>query len=170
MCQPLPFILGSETGGCHRTRMGCIAMGVRRAELCKEPAIVLRCTWIGFPKSLGNWRFGLIPSCCCDAPCPIPACLPAIPAIPAITGGISKSANAGGLAKGLSKAAVAQPLPFILGSETGGCPVLGWDVSPWAFGVQSCVRSLPLYFGAHGFGFPKSLGNWRFGLIPSCCC
>jgi hypothetical protein len=62
-----------------------------------------------------------------------------------------------------------QSIPFIVGSECGGPPVLGWDISPWAFGLQSCVRSLPLYFGAHGFGFPKSLGNWRFGLIPPMC-
>lgn len=63
-----------------------------------------------------------------------------------------------------------QSVPFIIGSELGNCPVLGWGVSPWAFGVQSCVRSLPLYFNAHGFGFPKSLGNWRFALTPSCIC
>ncbi len=62
-----------------------------------------------------------------------------------------------------------QGIPFILGGEIGGPPVLGWDVSPWAFGVQSCVRSLPLYFGAHGFGFPFTLGNYRIGVIPSCC-
>jgi hypothetical protein len=62
-----------------------------------------------------------------------------------------------------------QSVPFIIGSELGGPPVLGWDVSPWAFGLQSCVRSLPLYFNAHGFGFPKSLGNWRFALIPPLC-
>jgi len=63
-----------------------------------------------------------------------------------------------------------QSLPFILGSPLGCSPVLGWDASPWAFGLQSCVRSLPLYFGAHGFGFPFTLGNYRIGLIPSCCC
>jgi hypothetical protein len=62
-----------------------------------------------------------------------------------------------------------EAVPFIIGSEGGNCPVLGWDVSPWAFGLQSCVRSLPLYFNAHGFGFPKSLGNWRFALIPPLC-
>ncbi len=170
MCQPLPFILGSETGGCPVLGWDVSPWAFGVQSCVRSLPLYFGAHGFGFPKSLGNWRFGLIPSCCCDAPCPIPACLPAIPAIPAITGGIPKAANAGGLAKGLSKAAVAQPLPFILGSETGGCPVLGWDVSPWAFGVQSCVRSLPLYFGAHGFGFPKSLGNWRFGLIPSCCC
>ncbi len=60
-----------------------------------------------------------------------------------------------------------QGLPFILGSPLGCPPVLGWDVSPWAFGVQSCTRSLPLYFGAHGFGFPFSIGNFRIGLTPT---
>jgi hypothetical protein len=60
-----------------------------------------------------------------------------------------------------------QAVPFIIGSELGGCPTLGWDISPWAFGVQSCTRSLPLYFGAHGFGFPFTLGNYRIGLIPA---
>ena len=70
----------------------------------------------------------------------------------------------------LSSFGICQGIPFILGSETGGCPVLGWDVAPWAFGMQSCVRSLPMYFGAHGFGFPFTLGNYRIGLIPSCCC
>jgi len=64
---------------------------------------------------------------------------------------------------------ICQAAPFIIGSELGGCPVLGWGVSPWAFGLQSCTRSLPLYFNAHGFGFPKSLGNWRFALIPPLC-
>jgi hypothetical protein len=62
-----------------------------------------------------------------------------------------------------------QPLPFILGSPLGCSPVLGWDVSSWAFGLQSCTRSLPLYFNAHGFGFPFSLGNYRIGLIPAIC-
>ncbi len=79
------------------------------------------------------------------------------------------NAPLGGIGKGLAKTAVAQALPFITGSPLGGAPVLGWDVSPWAFGLQSCVRSLPLYFGAYGFGFPFSLGNWRVSLIPPLC-
>jgi len=61
-----------------------------------------------------------------------------------------------------------QALPFILGSSRGCSPVLGWDASPWAFGLQSCVRSLPLYFNAHGFGFPFTLGNYRIGFTPYC--
>jgi hypothetical protein len=63
---------------------------------------------------------------------------------------------------------VDQGVPFILGSPLGASPVLGWDMSSWAFGLQSCVKSLPLYFGAHGFGFPFTLGNYRIGMIPAC--
>ena len=59
-----------------------------------------------------------------------------------------------------------QGLPFILGSQLGCSPVLGWDMSSWAFGLGSCTRSLPLYFGAHGFGFPFTIGNYRIGLTP----
>jgi hypothetical protein len=59
-----------------------------------------------------------------------------------------------------------QGLPFILGSQLGCNPVLGWDMSSWAFGLQSCTRSLPLYFGAHGFGFPFTIGNYRIGMTP----
>ena len=80
-----------------------------------------------------------------------------------VTGTLSLSTDVlGGLG-------IYQGIPSNLGGEIGGPPVLGWDVAPWAFGVQSCVRSLPLYFGAHGFGFPFTLGNYRIGVIPSCC-
>jgi hypothetical protein len=67
-----------------------------------------------------------------------------------------------------SPVALGQSMPFILGSELGGPPVLGFSMAPWAFGTQSCVTRLPLYFGAHGFGFPISLGSYRIGFIPSC--
>jgi len=67
-----------------------------------------------------------------------------------------------------SPASIGKSMPFILGSELGGPPILGWNMAPWAFGTQSCVTSLPLYFGAHGYGFPMSLGSYRIGFIPSC--
>jgi len=87
---------------------------------------------------------------------------------PAAMPAIGANAPLGGIAKGVAKASVAQGVPFILGSPLGAAPVLGWDTSSWAFGLQSCVRSLPLYFGAHGFGFPFTLGNYRIGMIPGC--
>jgi hypothetical protein len=67
-----------------------------------------------------------------------------------------------------SPVSLGQSMPFILGSELGGPPVFGLGMAPWAFGTQSCVTKLPLYFGAHGFGFPISLGCYRIGFIPSC--
>jgi hypothetical protein len=60
-----------------------------------------------------------------------------------------------------------QPIPFILGGAFAGPPALGWSMPPWAFGQQCHVTGLPLYFNAHGFGFPMTLGNFRIGLIPS---
>ena len=59
-----------------------------------------------------------------------------------------------------------QPIPFMLGGDIAGPPMLGWDMPPWAFGSPCGVTSLPLYFNAHGFGFPMTLGNFRIGLVP----
>ncbi len=78
-------------------------------------------------------------------------------------------AGVGAFSFSLNSLGCYQPIPFILGGEIAGPPVLGWDMSPWAFGSQSCVTSLPLYFNAHGFGFPMTLGNFRIGLMPSIC-
>ena len=63
-----------------------------------------------------------------------------------------------------------QALPFITGKELA-CPLgPGFGVTPWAFGLGGCVRSMPLFFGAHGFGFPFSLGGFGASLLPSGCC
>jgi hypothetical protein len=75
----------------------------------------------------------------------------------------------GGLAKGIAKASVDQAVPFIVGSPLGGAPVLGWGMSSWAYGAPNCAGNLPLYFGAHGFGFPFTLGNWRLSFTPGGC-
>ena len=61
-----------------------------------------------------------------------------------------------------------QVLPFIYGRE-GGCAGPGFGITPWAFGLGGCVRSMPLFFGAHGFGFPFSLGNFGLSLPPTMC-
>jgi hypothetical protein len=78
-------------------------------------------------------------------------------------------AGVGAHSSGLNLLGCYQPIPFILGGEIAGPPALGWNMPPWAFGSQSCVTSLPLYFNAHGFGFPMTLGNYRIGLMPSIC-
>ncbi len=75
--------------------------------------------------------------------------------------------GSGALSIGQSWVACYQPLSFILGSEGGSG--FGLGVAPWAFGLQGCTRSLPVYFGAHGYGFPFTLGNYRIGFIPSIC-
>jgi hypothetical protein len=61
-----------------------------------------------------------------------------------------------------------QALPFIMGNE-GWCRGPGFGVTPWAFGLGGCVRSMPLFFGAHGFGFPFTLGGFGASLIPPVC-
>lgn len=58
-----------------------------------------------------------------------------------------------------------QPLPFILGTA-GPCAGPGFGVTPWAFGLGGCQRSMPLYFGAHGFGFPFTFPGWGASLLP----
>jgi len=61
-----------------------------------------------------------------------------------------------------------QGLPFIMGNP-GFCPGPGFGVTPWAFGLGGCVRSMPLFFGAHGFGFPFTFGGITASLIPPIC-
>ncbi|OPY30151.1 MAG: hypothetical protein A4E28_00396 [Methanocella sp. PtaU1.Bin125] len=58
-----------------------------------------------------------------------------------------------------------QALPFITG-KPGFCAGPGFGITPWAFGLGGCTRSMPLFFGAHGFGFPFTLGAWGASLIP----
>jgi hypothetical protein len=154
MYQAVPFITGCEVGGPPVLGWDVSPWAFGLQSCVRSLPLYFNAHGFGFPKSLGNWRFSLVP----------PLCAPPIPAIAPIA-----NAPLGGLSKGIMKAAVDQAVPFITGCEVGGPPVLGWDVSPWAFGLQSCVRSLPLYFNAHGFGFPKSLGNWRFSLVPPLC-
>jgi hypothetical protein len=183
-CQPLPFILGSQLG-CRPVLGWDVSPWAFGLQSCvRSLPLYFGAHGFGFPFSLGNYRIGLIPSCGCPGPIPVPVPVPA--AIPvgvnapiavnsplAANAPVAANMPAMGIQKaigGLAKISTDQPLSFILGSQLGCRPCLGWDVSPWAFGLQSCVRSLPLYFGAHGFGFPFSLGNYRIGLIPSCCC
>jgi hypothetical protein len=46
----------------------------------------------------------------------------------------------------------------------------GLGVTPWAFGLGATVRSLPLFFGAHGFGFPFTLGGFGVSMPPVLIC
>jgi hypothetical protein len=85
----------------------------------------------------------------------------------AFTVAVALMAGAGALSFSLNLLGCYQPIPFILGGEIAGPPALGWGMPPWAFGSPCDVTSLPLYFNAHGFGFPMTLGNYRIGLIPS---
>jgi len=80
---------------------------------------------------------------------------------------LAASPVAGALSFSLNLLGCYQPIPFILGGEITGPLILGWNMPPWAFGSQCDVSSLPLYFNAHGFGFPMTLGNFRIGLMPS---
>jgi hypothetical protein len=57
-------------------------------------------------------------------------------------------------------------LPFITGTSFGSIPGPGLGVTPWAFGLGGCARSMPLFFGAHGFGFPFTLGNIVYSMPP----
>jgi hypothetical protein len=61
-----------------------------------------------------------------------------------------------------------QGLPFIMGTM-GGCAGPGFGVAPWAFGLGGCTQSAPLYFGAHGFGFPFTFPGFGVSLIPPIC-
>jgi hypothetical protein len=150
--QPMPFIIGSELGGRPVLGWDASPWAFGLQSCIRSLPLYFNAHGFGFPKSIGNWRFCLTPG---TLSAPIPA-LPPMAGLPV-----------SGIGKGIAKAAVDEPVPFIIGSELGGCPALGWNVAPWAFGLQSCVRSLPLYFNAHGFGFPFSLGNYRIGFIPS---
>ncbi|WP_193763060.1 hypothetical protein [Methanocella paludicola] len=160
--QGVPFILGSPLGASPVLGWDVSSWAFGLQSCVRSLPLYFGAHGFGFPFTLGNYRIGMIPSCGLPCGIPAPACLPA--ALPAI----GANAPLGGIAKGIAKASVDQGVPFILGSPLGASPVLGWDVSSWAFGLQSCVRSLPLYFGAHGFGFPFTLGNYRIGMIPSC--
>jgi hypothetical protein len=62
-----------------------------------------------------------------------------------------------------------QYLPFITGQELVPPLGPGFGVTPWAFGLGATVRSLPLFFGAHGFGFPFTLGGFGASLAPGIC-
>jgi hypothetical protein len=98
------------------------------------------------------------------------AAAPALAAVlMAFTVAAALMASVGALSFSLNLLGCYQPIPFILGGEIAGPPALGWSMPPWAFGSQSYVTSLPLYFNAHGFGFPMTLGNYRIGLMPSIC-
>ena len=82
---------------------------------------------------------------------------------------ISAALMAGMFSLSLNLFGFYQPIPFLLGGEIACPPMLGWNACPWAFNSPCDVPSLPLYFNAHGFGFPMTLGNIRIGLIPSIC-
>jgi hypothetical protein len=160
--QAVPFILGSPLGGSPLLGFGMTPWAFGTQSCVNNFPLYLGAHGFGFPFTLGNYRIGFTPSC--GLPC-APPCLPAaIPAIPPM----GANAPLGGLAKGIAKASIDQAVPFILGSPLGGSPLLGFGMTPWAFGTQSCVNNFPLYLGAHGFGFPFTLGNYRIGFTPSC--
>jgi hypothetical protein len=120
----------------------------------------------GFPFTLGGFGASLIPDCCGPAaipvPVPVPACLPAAPVCaPTVASGV-----ASGVASAVASAATCAYVPFISGQELT-CPLgPGFGITPWAFGLGGCTRSMPLFFGAHGFGFPFTLGGFGASLIP----
>jgi hypothetical protein len=62
-----------------------------------------------------------------------------------------------------------QAVPFITGCGLGGVAGPGWQLAPWAFGLGGCQQAAPLYFGAHGFGFPFTIGNIGWSLVPPIC-
>jgi hypothetical protein len=76
-------------------------------------------------------------------------------------------AGIGAVSFDVNSLACYQSYPFLLGGEIAGPPMVGWGMSAWAFSSPCDVPSLPLYFNAHGFGFPMSLGNFRIGLMPA---
>ncbi|WP_424357430.1 hypothetical protein [Methanocella sp. MCL-LM] len=139
--QGLPFILGSP-GGCVGPGFGVTPWMFGLGGCTKSAPLFFGAHGFGFPFTLGGIAASLIPPVC--AP-PIPAALPAC--LPAAT-------------------AVCQGLPFILGSA-GGCVGPGFGVTPWMFGLGGCTNSAPLFFGAHGFGFPFTLGGIATSLIPA---
>ena len=57
-------------------------------------------------------------------------------------------------------------LPFIMGGPFGSIPGFGFGVSPWAFGLGGCTQAAPLFFGAHGFGFPFTIGSLGCSFAP----
>jgi hypothetical protein len=127
----------------------------------------------GFPFTLGGFGASLIPDCCGPAavpvpvpvpvPAPVPACLPAAPACaPAAVSAAPAAVS------NLISLATSAYMPFITGQELL-CPLgPGFGITPWAFGLGGCTRSMPLFFGAHGFGFPFTLGGFGASLIPDC--
>ncbi len=76
---------------------------------------------------------------------------------------------AGAGAPTLSIAGCYQSMPFLLGSGIAGPPGIAYSMPSWAPEPPCYVPSLPLYFNAHGWGFPLTLGNARIGLIPTIC-
>ncbi len=94
----------------------------------------------GFPFTLGGFGVSMPPTLTIGAP-----------VIPPVLGSIS----------------TCQVLPFFAGSEYA-CPMgPGLGITPWAFGLGATVRSLPLFFGAHGFGFPFTLGGFGVSMPPT---
>ncbi len=62
-----------------------------------------------------------------------------------------------------------RPIPLMPGGVIAGPPDMGWNMPRWAISSPGCSASPPLFFNAHGFGFPMSIGNYRIGLVPASC-
>ncbi len=136
--QGLPFILGTM-GGCAGPGYNVAPWAFGLGGCVKSLPLYFGAHGFGFPFTFPGFGASLIP--------PVGGLIPA--AIPAA----------------LSATSVCQGLPFILGTM-GGCAGPGYNVAPWAFGLGGCVKSLPLYFGAHGFGFPFTFPGFGASLIP----
>ncbi len=147
-CQALPFIIGNE-GFCPGPGFGITPWAFGLGGCVKSMPLFFGAHGFGFPFTLGAWGASLIPPVCAPPVLPVPVPVPAVPAC-------------------LPAASVCQALPFIIGNE-GFAPGPGFGITPWAFGLGGCTRSMPLFFGAHGFGFPFTLGAWGASLIPPVC-
>jgi hypothetical protein len=140
-CQYLPFISGQELACPLGPGFGITPWAFGLGGCVRSMPLFFGAHGFGFPFTLGGFGASLIPPVL-----PLPALLPAV--LPAAT---------------------CQYLPFISGQELA-CPLgPGFGITPWAFGLGGCVRSMPLFFGAHGFGFPFTLGGFGASLIPPVC-
>jgi hypothetical protein len=134
--QALPFITGNFAN-IQGTGFGVTPWAFGLGGCARSMPLFFGAHGFGFPFTLGNMAFSLIPAPLC-APV-LPACLPAT--------------------------SVCLGVPFITGSFAN-IQGAGFGVTPWAFGLGGCARSMPLFFGAHGFGFPFTLGNFGLSMPP----
>jgi hypothetical protein len=140
--QYLPFISGQQLATPLGPGFGITPWAFGLGGCTRSMPLFFGAHGFGFPFTLGGFGASLIPPCAPPVPALLPACLPA---------------------------ATCQYLPFISGQQLA-CPLgPGFGITPWAFGLGGCTRSMPLFFGAHGFGFPFTLGGFAASLIPPVC-